>query len=109
MPVIQPTETGSRMQVILAGATTTDLRSGDQLLSVAGVDVANTFDVERAFWGMKPCEQVPYELCARAQSATVMLTLGSNEEAGHVVDLGPMPARSSANDATSALLASEPP
>jgi serine protease Do len=102
-------ETGSRMQVILAGATTADLRSGDQLLSVAGVDVANTFDVERAFWGMKPGAQVPLRVVREGQSTTVMLTLSSSEEAGHVVDLGPMPARSSANDATSATSASDPP
>jgi serine protease Do len=102
-------ETGSRMQVIVTGATNAGLKTGDQLLSVAGVDVANTFDVERAFWGMKPGAHVPLKVVREGQPTTVILTLGSSEGAGQVVDLGPIPARLPANDAISATSASDPP
>jgi serine protease Do len=100
-------ETGARMQVIVQGATTADLKSGDQLRSVAGVDVANTFDVERAFWGRKPGEHVPLQVVREGEPTTVILTLGSSGEAGQVVHLGPLPAQSPANEAAAS--ASESP
>jgi len=101
-------ETGSRMRVIVTGAATASVKSGDHLLSVAGVDVANAFDVERAFWGKKPGEHVPLKVVRQGQPMTVILTLGSSEGAGQVVDLGPMPARLPASEATSATTAADP-
>jgi serine protease Do len=95
-------ETGDRMQVIVKGATSADLRSGDQLVSVAGMDVANTFDVERAFWGRKPGQHVPLTVVREGEPTTVILTLGSSNEAGRVVHLVPLPAPSAANEAAAA-------
>jgi len=97
-----------RMRVIVTGAATASVKSGDHLLSVAGVDVANAFDVERAFWGKKPGEHVPLKVVREGQPMTVILTLGSSEGAGQVVDLGPMPARLPASEATQATTAADP-
>jgi serine protease Do len=102
-------ETGSRMRVIVTAATTGSLKSGDQLLSVAGVDIANTFDVEPAFWGKKPGEHVPLKVVREGQLTTMNLTLRPSQQAGQVVDLGPMPPRSPARNANDATSVSEPP
>jgi serine protease Do len=101
-------ETGARLQLILTGARTTSLQSGDHLVSVAGMEVANTFDVERMFWGRKPGEHVPLRIMREGQPTTVILTLGLSEQAGHVVDLEPMPVRSPPSEAIPAASASEP-
>jgi serine protease Do len=95
-------ETGARMQVIVQGATTAGLKCGDHLRSVAGMDIANTFDVERAFWGRKPGEHVPLQVVREGEPTTVILTVGSSDEAGHVVHVGPLPALAPANAAAAA-------
>jgi serine protease Do len=102
-------ETGARMKVIVTAATTANLESGDELVQVAGVDVTNSFDVERAFWGMKPGEQVPLKVVREGQATTVILRLALSEEAGQRVELAPIPARSSATDADASTSATEPP
>ncbi len=102
-------ETGARLQVIVKGATTASVKRGDHLLSVAGVDVANTFDVERAFWGRKPGERVRLKLVRDGAPTTVILTLRSSDEAEPVVGVGPLPARLPTPEAAAPESASEVP
>lgn len=50
--------TAARQRVVVQRAAG-ELQSGDQLLRVGDRQVANRFDVERAFWSYKPDDKVP--------------------------------------------------
>jgi serine protease Do len=101
-------ENGAPPKVIVTGAKAAGLKNGDHLLSVAGLNVANTFDVERAFWGKKPGEHVALKVSRDGQPTTVILTLPSSEGAGQLVDLMPISIPSPAGSANTALPASDP-
>jgi serine protease Do len=101
-------ETGARVRVIVTGAATDSLKSGDHLLSVAGLSVASTFDVERAFWGKKPGDHVTVKILRQGEPMTVILTLTSSEEGAQVVDLAPMLTPSPAGNATPGVPGSKP-
>ena len=83
-------ETGAPSQVIVTHAATASLKSGDRLVSVAGQNIANTFDVERAFWGKKVGEHVALKIVRDGQPQTVILTLGSSDTAGQVLGIAPI-------------------
>ena len=72
-----------RQHVILAAvgeetpAAAAGLKKGDTLIRVAAYTVANRFDVERAFWDVKPGEKVDLKVVRQGKEITVNLMLTS--------------------------------
>jgi S1-C subfamily serine protease len=66
-------------QVIVAGmsqpSAAPELRDGDVIRQIGKLKVANSFDVERAFWDTKPGQQVLVGITRNGQESTVTLTL----------------------------------
>ena len=100
-------EVGDRQRVVLTSAATGSLKSGDELLAVDGLHVANAFDVERSLWGRKPGEHVALKVVRQGQPMTVILTLTADQGAGQVADLGPMRAPLTAASATAGVPVSD--
>jgi serine protease Do len=88
-------ETGDRQRVVVTGpAASADVQSGDEILTVNERQVANAFDIERAFWGRRPGEQVALKVLRQGRELTVTLTLSDGNGAGPVAATSP-PAGSS--------------
>ncbi len=75
-------EEGQRRQRVLVHdvaertpAAAAGLRSGDQIVRVAGRSVANRFDVERALWSFKPEDCVPLTILRQGKEMTLALPL----------------------------------
>jgi serine protease Do len=70
-------EKEGRQQVIVAAAEGQPaLQKGDVLLCVGQLEVANSFDVERALFDARPGQQVAVRVLRGGQTLTVNLTLG---------------------------------
>lgn len=86
-------ETGPRQRLVAAAAAA-EVKTGDEILTVAGWEVANSFDIERAFWDKKPGEKVAVKVLRQGQELTVQLTLQAGHGAGpaatSVGGLGPI-------------------
>ncbi len=76
-------ETGSRQRLVVAAASA-EVKTGDEILAIAGWEVANSFDVERAFWDKKPGEKVAVKVLRQGQEMTIHLTLQTGNGAGSV-------------------------
>jgi S1-C subfamily serine protease len=63
--------------VVVAGLTdisaAAGLQEGDVIRGVGNIEVANSFDVERALWDAKPGQQVPVRVMRQGQTVNVML------------------------------------
>ena len=83
-------ETGDRQRVVVKGtAGHADVKSGDEILTVNERQVSNAFDIERAFWGRRPGEQVALKVLRQGRELTVTLTLGDGNGAGPVAATSP--------------------
>jgi serine protease Do len=76
------TDSVQRQQVVVAGLCNPDaaaeVKSGDVIVAVGKLCVANSFDVERALWDTKPGQRVPVRVMREGQEMTVTITLGGN-------------------------------
>lgn len=70
-------EVGDRQRVVVKNAAHGELKSGDELLAVGDVKIANTLDVELAMWHKKPGQQVPVRVNRQGREMTVTLTLSA--------------------------------
>ena len=61
--------------VVMVGTFSNPQRKGDVLLCVGQVEVANSFDVERALWDARPGQQVAVRVLRGSQTLTVNLVL----------------------------------
>jgi serine protease Do len=78
-------ETGDRQRVVVRNAASTDLKSGDEILTVGETKISNTVDVERALWHKQPGQQVPLRVNRQGQEITITLTLtATSQGAGQV-------------------------
>jgi serine protease Do len=78
-------ETGDRQRVVVKNAAHAELKSGDEILAVGDLKIANTVDVERAMWHKKPGQQVPLRVNRQGREITVTLTLtAASQGAGQV-------------------------
>ncbi len=68
-------ETGDRQRVIVKNAAHAELKSGDEILAVGDLKIANAVDVERAMWHRQPGQQVPLRVFRQGREITVTLTL----------------------------------
>jgi serine protease Do len=85
-------ETGDRQRVVVknAAAHQSELKSGDEILAVGDLKIANTVDVERALWHKQPGQQIPLRVSRQGREITVTLTLtaasqGAGQVAAHAV------------------------
>ncbi len=66
-------------RVIVAGlnesSAAAGLQAGDEIRAVGKLDVANTFDLERALWETKPGQQVAVRVVRQGQEVSFTLTL----------------------------------
>jgi serine protease Do len=82
-------EVGDRQRVVVHGAPeSVGLKNGDELRVVGDVRVTNAFDIERAFAGRRPGEQVSLTVVRDGQEMTVTLTLAGGSAAGQVANIG---------------------
>lgn len=73
------------------------LKAGDMIVTVNNKAVANSFDLERSFWGKKPGEAVEVKVLREGRVVTASLTLASAQNqtanlgqgAGHVAQAAP--------------------
>jgi serine protease Do len=82
-------ETGVRQKVIVetcAGPMGGTLKRGDQIVAVGATAVANSFDIERAFWDCRPGEQVEMRVLHEGKETTVNMTLRSGDGATATLD-----------------------
>ena len=77
-------EVGDRQIVIVKNAAHGNLKSGDQIVTIADRKIANEFDLEWAFGATKPGQAVEVKIVRNNQSVSVMLTLGVSPGAGQV-------------------------
>jgi serine protease Do len=68
-------QVGDRQRLVVKNAPRTDLKSGDVIRTIGDIQVANTFDIERAFWQSKPGQQVEVRVSRDGRDMTVRLTL----------------------------------
>jgi serine protease Do len=102
-------ETGDRQRVVLTGAPAElGLQQGDEIRAVGDHQVVNAFDLERAFCGRKPGEQVALKVVRQGQELTLNLTLAAGQGAGQVANLAPLPTAPAADVATPGVFASAP-
>ncbi len=82
-------ETGDRQRVVVAEVKgqAKGLASGDEILAIGGMSVANAFDVERAMWDMKPGEKVNLKVVRQGKELNVTLTLTAGKGAGPMANL----------------------
>ena len=71
-------------QRVIVKEATVALKAGDQIVAVGPMNVANTFDVERALYHSKPGQKVELKVVRQGREMAVMLTLGSSVGAGQV-------------------------
>jgi serine protease Do len=69
-------ETGDRQRLVVANATG-ELKAGDMILAVGNRDVANNFDLERAFWGKKAGEVVQVKVMRADHETMASLTVAA--------------------------------
>ena len=62
--------TGEHRQRLVIADATGDLKAGDMILAVGTHDVANNFDLERAFWGKKAGEVVQLKVMRADRETT---------------------------------------
>ena len=74
-------QTGDRQSVVVKTASA-NLHAGDRIVAVAGRQIANTFDVERALWETKPGQEVALKVVRQGKELEVSLTLFSGNGAG---------------------------
>ena len=72
----------TKQTVVVQNAAHDALKAGDELVAVGSMDVANSFDVERALWQKKPGQQVELRVCRQGKELAVTVTLGSSPGAG---------------------------
>jgi len=65
------------------------LKAGDQIVAVANKTIANGFDLERAFWGKKPGENVDVKVVRQGREVIATLTLSAGQGAGTVAAATP--------------------
>ncbi len=82
-------EVGDRQRVVIQNAVHAELKSGDEIRVVGVLKVANTFDVQRALWSMKPGEKVEVTVNREGKEVTVRLTLEASQGAGSVATVSP--------------------
>jgi serine protease Do len=73
--------------VIVKNSAQPVLKSGDEIRTIADCRVSNAVDIERAFWGTKPGEQIAVKVNRQGQEMTVMLTLEASQGAGSVASV----------------------
>jgi serine protease Do len=73
-------ETGDRQRVVVKTVSHAELKSGDVILAVGDLKIANAVDVERSLSLRMPGQQVPLRVSRQGQEMTVTLTL---TEASH--------------------------
>lgn len=71
-------------RVVVKNASHDAVKSGDEIVAVGAMRVANTFDVERALWSKKPGQQVEVKLVRQGREMAVTVTLGASQGAGSV-------------------------
>jgi serine protease Do len=67
---------GDRQRLVVANPTG-DLKTGDMILAVGTHEVANNFDLERAFWGKKAGDVVQVKVMRADHETTASLTLSA--------------------------------
>jgi PDZ domain-containing secreted protein len=77
-------EVGDRQLVVIKNSVHAELKSGDEIRTVADRRVTEGFDVERALWSAKPGQQVEVKVNRQGKEVTVMLTLAASQGAGPV-------------------------
>jgi len=80
-------ETGDRQRVVVAGFQGDGkdvLCQGDEIMKVGACQIANSFDVERAFWGRKAGDKVQMKIVRQGQEMNVTLTVAASDGAGQV-------------------------
>lgn len=93
-------EVGDRQRVVVQNAAHVELKSGDELRVVGALKVANTFDVQRALWSMKPGEKVEVKVNRDGKEMVVNLTLEASQGAGSVAAVSPESPAAPANAAS---------
>jgi serine protease Do len=74
-------QTGDRQRVVVK-TDRANLHAGDQIVTVAGRQITNTFDVERALWETKPGQEVALKVVRQGKEMEISLTLFSGNGAG---------------------------
>jgi serine protease Do len=81
-------ESGDRQRLeVKEGAG--EIKSGDQIVTVANKTVVNAFDLERALWGKKPGENVYVKVMREGREVVATLTLAAGQGAGTVATAPP--------------------
>ena len=80
-------EVGDRQRMIVKNAAYGELKSGDEIVTVGNSKVANTFEVESAFWNTKPGQKVEVKVLRQNRPVTVTLTLAASQGAGQVASV----------------------
>ncbi len=75
-------ETGDRQRVVVKNAAHAELKSGDEIRTIADRRVGNTFDIERALWHTQPGQKVEFKVVRQGREMTVMVTLEASNGAG---------------------------
>jgi serine protease Do len=89
-------ETGDRQVVVVKNAAHSDLKQGDQIVTVAEQKVANEFEIERALAQSKPGEKVQVRVLRDHREVNVLVTLGASRGAGQVATVPQGPATTTA-------------
>jgi len=76
-------DTGNRQKVVVAwfqgeGA----LCKGDEVVTIGSKQITNTFDLERAFWGRKPGDNVQLKIVREGREMLISLTIVACNGAG---------------------------
>lgn len=90
-------ETGDRQVVVVKNAAQSDLKFGDQIVTVADQKVANEFEIERALAQNKPGEKVNVCVLRGNREVNVLVTLTATGGAGQVATASKESAPTTAN------------